>query len=105
MLIKILISSDLANPSENYWQLLAERRRVALMDTLEQNKILRQRIEKLKEENREYKEMLDETKTLIEVLQVMFGYYTDILVLVIILNVFHYFHVLYCRRRLKLKMI
>lgn len=44
---------------------------MALADILEENKILRQRIEKLKEENREYKEMLDETKTLIEVLQVM----------------------------------
>jgi len=52
---------------------------VALADTLEENKTLRQRIEKLKEENREYKEMLDETKTLIEILQViLFGYYTSI---------------------------
>ncbi|XP_011259001.1 geminin [Camponotus floridanus] len=61
--------TSIANPSENYWQLLAERRRVALADTLGENKTLRQCIEKLKEENREYKEMLDETKTLIEVLQ------------------------------------
>lgn len=58
---------------------MAEKRRVALADTLEENKTLRQRIEKLKEENREYKEMLDETKTLIEILQViLFGYYTSI---------------------------
>lgn len=58
---------------------MAERRRVALADTLDENKTLRQRIEKLKEENREYKEMLDETKTLVEILQViLFGYYTSI---------------------------
>lgn len=96
--------SDLANPSENYWQLLAERRRVALADTLEENKTLRQRIEKLKEENHEYKEMLDETKTLIEVLQViLFVYYTSIFSISFTLSVFYY--VLYCRRRLKLKMI
>lgn len=58
---------------------MAERRRVALADALGENKTLRQRIEKLKEENREYKEMLDETKTLIEVLQViLFGYYTSL---------------------------
>lgn len=61
--------TSIANPSENYWQLLAERRKVALVNTLEENKKLSQRIEKLEEENRIYKEMLDETKTLIEVLQ------------------------------------
>ncbi|XP_050459247.1 geminin-like [Cataglyphis hispanica] len=61
------LTSD--NPSENYWQVLAERRRKVLVDTLEENKNLHQRIVKLEEENRIYKEMLDETRTLIEVLQ------------------------------------
>ncbi|XP_029676730.1 geminin-like [Formica exsecta] len=61
------LTSD--NPSDNYLQVLAERRRMVLLDTLEENKKLYQRIEKLEEENRIYKEMLDETKTLIEVLQ------------------------------------
>ncbi|KAL6447825.1 hypothetical protein ACFW04_000149 [Cataglyphis niger] len=61
------LTSD--NPSENYWQVLAERRRKVLVNTLEENKNLHQRIEKLEEENRIYKEMLDETRTLIEVLQ------------------------------------
>lgn len=45
------------------------------MDTLEKNKKLVQQIEKLEEENRIYKEMLDETRTLIEVLQVMLPMY------------------------------
>jgi len=66
-----LTSTDLAGPSENYWQVQAERRRIALKDTLEENKELAKRIEKLEEENRIYKEMLDETKALVEVLQDM----------------------------------
>ncbi|XP_012225387.1 geminin [Linepithema humile] len=64
-----LTSTDLAGPSENYWQVLAERRRVALKDALEENKILSQRIEKLEEENRIQKEMLSETRALVEVLR------------------------------------
>ncbi|XP_015435924.1 PREDICTED: geminin isoform X1 [Dufourea novaeangliae] len=59
-----------AGPSENYWEVLAERRRIALNDALEENKELSDRIEKLEDENRLYKEMLDETRTLVEVLQV-----------------------------------
>ncbi|CAL1684840.1 unnamed protein product [Lasius platythorax] len=67
--IEIEDLTSTANPSENYWQVLAERRKMVLVDTLEENKKLLQRIEKLEEENRIYKEMLDETRTLIEVLQ------------------------------------
>ena len=59
-----------AGPSENYWEVLAERRRIALEDALEDNKELTERVEKLEEENRIYKEMLDESRTLVEVLQV-----------------------------------
>ncbi|KAL0125477.1 hypothetical protein PUN28_004525 [Cardiocondyla obscurior] len=56
------------NPSENYWQILAEKRQMALVDTLEDNKKLVEHITKLKETNQIYKEMLDEMKTLTEVL-------------------------------------
>lgn len=66
------------NPNENYWQILAERRRMALVDTLEENKKLARDIEKLEEENRIYKEMLDETKLFVEVLQVMLAVYCTI---------------------------
>ncbi|XP_029164389.1 geminin-like [Nylanderia fulva] len=69
---KIIIEAEdltSANPSENYWQVLAEKRRMALVNTLEENKTLSQRIEKLKEDNHIYREMLEEAKTLIEVLQ------------------------------------
>ncbi|XP_076654650.1 geminin DNA replication inhibitor isoform X2 [Halictus rubicundus] len=62
-----------AGPSENYWEVLAERRRIALEDALEENKELSDRAEKLEEENRVYKEMLDESRALIEVLQDMLG--------------------------------
>lgn len=62
-----------AGPSQNYWQVLAERRRIALEDALEENTILTERIAKLEEENRVCKEMLDETRTLVEVLQEMMG--------------------------------
>ncbi|XP_024888537.1 geminin-like [Temnothorax curvispinosus] len=61
------LTSD--NPSENYWQILAERKQTALVDALEENKKLVQQIEKLVEENHVYKEMLDEMRTLVEVLQ------------------------------------
>ncbi|XP_011311984.1 geminin [Fopius arisanus] len=62
-----------AGPSENYWQVLAERRRIALDDALEENKELSVRVERLEEENKTYKEMLDETRALVEVLQDMIG--------------------------------
>lgn len=44
---------------------------MALVNALEENKELLQRIEKLEEENHIYKEILDQTRTLIEVLQVI----------------------------------
>jgi len=53
---------------------LAERRRIALKHALEENKELVKRLERLEEEKRIYKEMLDETKALVEVLQVMYLY-------------------------------
>lgn len=62
-----------AGPSENYWEVLAERRRIALEDALEDNRELTERVETLEEENRIYKEMLDESRALVEVLQEMIG--------------------------------
>lgn len=44
---------------------------MALVETLEENKKLVQRIEKLEVENRICKEIVDEMRTLIEVLQVI----------------------------------
>jgi uncharacterized protein with NRDE domain len=71
---------------------LAEKRRIALKDALEENKKLSekkkelvQRVEELEEENRICKEMLDETKVLVEVLQVIsFIYHMNIVKLFIL---------------------
>lgn len=62
-----------AGPSENYWEVLAERRRIALEDALEDNRVLTERVQTLEEEKRIYKEMLDESRALVEVLQEMLG--------------------------------
>lgn len=70
LLIILILFYFLAGPSENYWQILAERRRIALDDALEENKELNERVVKLEEENRICKDMLDETRALVEVLQV-----------------------------------
>lgn len=66
-----LVSED--GPSENYWEVVAERRRIALEETLEENRLLHERIEELEEENRISKQMLEETKSLVEVLTEMVG--------------------------------
>jgi geminin len=62
---------DIDNPSENYWQVLAERRQTALENTLAENKKLEQHIEVLEEKVHVYKKQLDETRAFIEILQVM----------------------------------
>ncbi|KAG6440648.1 geminin [Manduca sexta] len=63
---------DLTNPdgaSEKYWQILAEKRQIALQDALEENEKLRKIIEDLKEENAQYKQMLDEANSFVEVIK------------------------------------
>lgn len=57
-------------PSVDYWRALAEKRGESLNDSLQENERLREHIDALKEENRICKEMLDESKHLVEVLQV-----------------------------------
>jgi len=54
------------SPSENYWKILAERRRIALHDALEENQMLSEQL-------KVYKEMLDESRALVEVLKEMIG--------------------------------
>lgn len=62
-----------AGPSENYWEVIAERRRVALEDALEENRDLTERLQKMEEEYRLCQEMLHETRALVEVLQEVIG--------------------------------
>ncbi|KAF5277173.1 hypothetical protein FQR65_LT03879 [Abscondita terminalis] len=60
-------------PSVDYWRLLAEQRGNALDDSLQENERLKDQIESLEEENRICKEMLEESKHLVAVLQEMLG--------------------------------
>jgi hypothetical protein len=57
-------------PSENYWQLLAEKRRIALDECLEENKTLHERLQLLEEEKRVTEQMLEESRNLVEILKV-----------------------------------
>lgn len=57
-------------PSADYWKLLAEKRQDALNDSLQENERLKEHVDALQEENRICKEMLEESKHLVEVLQV-----------------------------------
>lgn len=66
----LIVFEILAGPSDNYWEIIAERRRIALDESLEENRRLHEENESLKEENRLCKDMLEESKSLVEVLTV-----------------------------------
>lgn len=57
-------------PSEHYWEILAERRRLALDKALRENQALHEKIELLEAENRQYKTLLEESQALVDVLNV-----------------------------------
>ncbi|KAH8285095.1 hypothetical protein KR054_005157 [Drosophila jambulina] len=58
-----------SEPGENYYKLLAEQRRLALEDSLTENRHLHERIEGLEEEMDTMRQELDEAKNLVEVLK------------------------------------
>ncbi|KAJ0176749.1 hypothetical protein K1T71_007928 [Dendrolimus kikuchii] len=67
-----ITEKDLTDPegaSENYWQILADKRQVALQDALDENEKLRKIIDDLKEENAVFKQMLEEANSFIEVIK------------------------------------
>lgn len=69
---KPLTAEDLTSecdPGENYYKLLSEQRRVALEDTLNENRHLHERIDGLKEEINIMRKELDEANNLVEVLK------------------------------------
>ncbi|XP_043645747.1 uncharacterized protein LOC122614987 [Drosophila teissieri] len=69
---KPIMAEDLtsvAEPGENYYKLLAEQRRLALEDSLTENRHLHERIEGLEEEMDTMRQELDEAKNLVEVLK------------------------------------
>uniref|UniRef100_A0A1B6DBW0 Geminin n=1 Tax=Clastoptera arizonana TaxID=38151 RepID=A0A1B6DBW0_9HEMI len=65
--VEDLTSED--GPSEKYWEVLAERRRVALEKALQENQSLHERITLLEEEKAQYKALLEESNALVEVLK------------------------------------
>lgn len=58
-------------PSDHYWKGLAEQRRVALEVSLKENEELHHKIDSLEEELNIARQMLDESKNLVEVLTEM----------------------------------
>lgn len=67
--VEDLTSED--GPSEQYWEVLAERRRLALEESLTENMELHEKVNGLKEELSLSKEMLEEARNLVEVLTEM----------------------------------
>lgn len=68
--IKVDDLTSEAGPSEDYYKVLAEKRRIALDNALEENHKLHDQIKQLEEENNSYRDALDESRALVEVLQV-----------------------------------
>lgn len=67
--VEDLTSED--GPSEQYWEVLAERRRLALEESLAENMELYEKVNSLEEELSLSKEMLQEARNLVEVLTEM----------------------------------
>lgn len=63
--------TSLEGPSEQYWEVLAERRRLALEESLTENQELYEKVASLEEELSLSKEMLQEARNLVEVLTEM----------------------------------
>ncbi|XP_073954827.1 uncharacterized protein [Choristoneura fumiferana] len=59
------ISSDV--PSENFWQTVAEKRRAALAEALDENERLHKLHDSLTEENNKYQALLDEANSFVDV--------------------------------------
>lgn len=68
VITEVDLTSD--EPGLDYWKSLAEKRAEALNDSLQENEKLKDNVEMLEEENKICKEMLDESRHLVEVLQV-----------------------------------
>lgn len=57
--------------SDVYWEVLAEKRRLALEETLEENEYLHDKCDRLESELNQSKQLLDETRELVNVLTEM----------------------------------
>lgn len=73
---KKITAEDLtSNPGEIYWKTLAEKRRAALQEALDENSTLHQKIALLQEENSTLKQALAEATDVIDVLNVSLLYF------------------------------
>jgi len=62
----VLVTSD--KPTQEYWKLLAEERRVALEEALQENQTLTKKVETLQEENDRLNDLIEDAKTLAEMI-------------------------------------
>lgn len=60
----------LDGPSEKYWQVIAERRRKALEEVIEENHKLHALVKALEEENASCKNLLEQTTDIVNFLKV-----------------------------------
>jgi len=60
----------IAGPSEKYWEVIAERRRKALEEVLEENEKLQAMVIALEEENKTCKLLIENTTELVNTLKV-----------------------------------
>lgn len=69
----IITAKDLTSdePSIDYWKKLAETREEALNKSLEENEKLKEDISSLQQENQICKDMLEESRNLVEILKVI----------------------------------
>lgn len=65
------------NPGERYWEIVAEKRRVALDESLKENEELHLRLSMLEEELDSARQVIDESKGLVEVLSEMLTEQTE----------------------------
>lgn len=63
--------TSLEGPSQQYWEVLAEKRRLALEESLSENLELYEKVSSLEEELNTSKQMLQEARNLVEVLTEM----------------------------------
>ena len=69
-----IVEDDLTSidgPSEKYWEILAEKRRIGLTETLKENEELHNKVDTLEQELNDSRKMLDEARNLIEILTEM----------------------------------
>lgn len=71
----LCINMVIAGPSEKYWEVIAERRRKALEEVLDENRKLHSLVVTLEAENMACKELLEKTTDLVNTLKVIYVFF------------------------------